>query len=90
LSPEVSIICPFRDAAAFIPGLIANVLQQTHPDWELLLIDDGSLAGPNWPAPQHVGISGSDSCERRPARPTVPSWDPGGLATSGWPKPAMR
>jgi len=39
----VSIICPYRDAARFLPGLIANVKQQTHSNWELLLIDDGSV-----------------------------------------------
>lgn len=48
MSTAVSIICPYRDAAAFLPGLIANVRLQSHPDWELLLIDDGSLdAGPD-------------------------------------------
>lgn len=39
---SVSIICPYRDAAVFLPGLIYNVLQQTHPGWELLLINDAS------------------------------------------------
>ncbi|MFN6338121.1 MAG: glycosyltransferase family 2 protein [Cyanobacteriota bacterium] len=39
---RVSIVCPYRDAAAFLPGLIASVRAQTHPHWELLLIDDGS------------------------------------------------
>jgi teichuronic acid biosynthesis glycosyltransferase TuaG len=45
---RVSIICPFRDAAPFLPVLIASVRSQSHPHWELLLIDDGSSdAGPN-------------------------------------------
>ena len=44
---RVSIICPYRDAAPFLPGLIASVRSQSHPHWELLLIDDGSVdAGP--------------------------------------------
>lgn len=43
MSRSVSIICPYRDAAKFLPGLIANVKQQTHSDWELLLIDDCSV-----------------------------------------------
>jgi glycosyltransferase involved in cell wall biosynthesis len=44
---RVSIICPYRDAALFLPGLIASVRAQSHPHWELLLIDDGSVdAGP--------------------------------------------
>jgi glycosyltransferase involved in cell wall biosynthesis len=47
LSTAVSIICPYRNAAGFLSGLIANVRQQTHGDWELLLVDDGSTdAGP--------------------------------------------
>ena len=45
---RVSIICPYRNAAAFLPGLIASVQAQSHPHWELLLIDDGSSdAGPS-------------------------------------------
>jgi teichuronic acid biosynthesis glycosyltransferase TuaG len=43
LSQPISIICPYRNAARFLPGLITNVRQQTHRDWELLLIDDGSV-----------------------------------------------
>ena len=39
---RVSILCPYRNAAAFLPGLIGSVRAQTHPHWELLLIDDGS------------------------------------------------
>ncbi|MFN9644010.1 MAG: glycosyltransferase family 2 protein [Cyanobacteriota bacterium] len=39
---RVSILCPYREAAAFLPGLIRSVREQTHPHWELLLIDDGS------------------------------------------------
>ena len=47
LSQPVSIICPYRNAATFIPSLIATVQQQTHEHWELLLIDDCSAdAGP--------------------------------------------
>ncbi|MEB3242411.1 MAG: glycosyltransferase family 2 protein [Cyanobacteriota bacterium] len=42
METRVSILCPFRNAAAFLPGLIASVRAQSHADWELLLIDDGS------------------------------------------------
>jgi len=49
MSKAVSIICPYRNAAAFLPGLIANVMLQTYSDWELLLIDDESVdAGANF------------------------------------------
>jgi teichuronic acid biosynthesis glycosyltransferase TuaG len=39
---DVSIICPYRNGAPFLSGLIANVQEQSHAAWELLLIDDGS------------------------------------------------
>ncbi|MFN9631153.1 MAG: glycosyltransferase family 2 protein [Cyanobacteriota bacterium] len=39
---RVSILCPYRDAAGFLPGLMTSVGAQTHPHWELLLIDDSS------------------------------------------------
>lgn len=43
----VSIICPYRDSENFLRPLVANVLQQTYVDWELLLInDDSSDEGP--------------------------------------------
>lgn len=42
---DVSIICPYRNGAPFLPGLIANVQEQSHAAWELLLIDDGSSDG---------------------------------------------
>lgn len=42
LNPQVSIICPYFNAASFLPTLIYNVLRQTHRSWELLLIDDCS------------------------------------------------
>jgi len=38
----VSVIMPFLDAERFIEEAIESVLSQTHDDWELLLIDDGS------------------------------------------------
>lgn len=39
---QVSIICPYRNAVAFLPALVENVQRQTYSNWELLLIDDGS------------------------------------------------
>ena len=40
--PLVSIITPYRDAAEFLPGLVANLQCQTHRQWECLLVDHGS------------------------------------------------
>jgi glycosyltransferase involved in cell wall biosynthesis len=39
---RVSIVTPFLDAGPFIGEAIESVLAQTYPDWELLLVDDGS------------------------------------------------
>lgn len=40
--PAVSIVCPYRNGAAFLPELIVSVQRQVMPDWEMLLVDDGS------------------------------------------------
>ena len=42
-NPKVSIITPYRDAAVFLPGVIANIKSQVFSDWESLLIDHGSI-----------------------------------------------
>ncbi|MGD8206855.1 MAG: glycosyltransferase [Thiohalocapsa sp.] len=41
--PAVSILLPFRDAAATLPACLASIRQQTLPNYELLFIDDGSV-----------------------------------------------
>jgi teichuronic acid biosynthesis glycosyltransferase TuaG len=41
----ISIIVPVYNAEAYIEDTIQMVLQQTYQDWELLLVDDGSLDG---------------------------------------------
>jgi glycosyltransferase involved in cell wall biosynthesis len=38
----ISVIIIFRNPGAFIEEAIDSVFAQTHPDWELLLVDDGS------------------------------------------------
>jgi glycosyltransferase involved in cell wall biosynthesis len=38
----VSILVPVYNAAAFIEETVLSVLAQSHGEWELLLIDDGS------------------------------------------------
>jgi glycosyltransferase involved in cell wall biosynthesis len=43
--PLVSVVTIFRDAEAFLDEAVASVFAQTHPDWELLLVDDGSVDG---------------------------------------------
>lgn len=40
--PTVSVIMPVYNGARFLAPAIHSVLSQTYPDWELLVIDDGS------------------------------------------------
>ena len=42
MKPQVSIVMPFRDAEATIMDSIQSVLEQSHQNWELRLIDDHS------------------------------------------------
>jgi teichuronic acid biosynthesis glycosyltransferase TuaG len=41
-SPTVSVICTARNAAATIVATIESVLAQDMPDWEMVVVDDGS------------------------------------------------
>ena len=41
-APRVSVVLPFRDAAATLPAALDSIEAQTLRDWEGLLIDDGS------------------------------------------------
>lgn len=40
--PEISIIVPVYRAEAYLPACIDSILNQTYPDFEVLLVDDGS------------------------------------------------
>ena len=42
MSVRVSVIMPTYDQDAFLPGAVASLLAQTEPDWELIVVDDGS------------------------------------------------
>jgi len=43
--PTVSIITPLYNKAAYITETIQSVLSQTYPDWEMLIVDNGSTDG---------------------------------------------
>ena len=41
--PEVSVILPAYNAEAYLSDAVESVLRQSFTDWELLLVDDGSI-----------------------------------------------
>ena len=41
----ISIITPVYQAEKYLENLINSIINQTYHDWELLLIDDGSIDG---------------------------------------------
>jgi glycosyltransferase involved in cell wall biosynthesis len=43
--PAVSVITPFLNPGVFLAEAIQSVFAQTHCDWELLLVDDGTTDG---------------------------------------------
>lgn len=43
MTPKISIVIPVYNGERYIRRAIEGVLEQTFEDWELLLIDDGSL-----------------------------------------------
>lgn len=45
MTPKISIVIPVYNGEQYIHRAIEGVLEQTFKDWELLLIDDGSLDG---------------------------------------------
>lgn len=42
-SPLFSIVCPFYNGEKFLAEAIETVLKQTYTNWELILVDDGSI-----------------------------------------------
>ncbi len=45
VSPRVSVLMPTFDQAAFLPRALDSLFAQTFPDWELIVVNDGSHDG---------------------------------------------
>jgi len=43
MRPAVSVIIPTYNRAAFLPRALESVIAQTRRDWEIVLVDDGSI-----------------------------------------------
>lgn len=42
-TPLVSVVIPFYNVAAFLPEAVESVIDQSYADWELILVNDGSV-----------------------------------------------
>lgn len=43
MQPKISVIVPIYNVAPFLTNCIESILRQSYPDFELILVDDGSL-----------------------------------------------
>ena len=44
--PRVAVVVPVHDMAAFLPRALGSLLAQSVPDWEAVVVDDGSADDP--------------------------------------------
>jgi len=76
--PAVSIVCAYRDGAAYLPELLASVQRQVMTDWELLLVNDDSIDGGELLAVQAAAadprIRALSAPPRPPKAPAGPWW----------------
>ena len=44
-APAISVLLPVRDAAATLPACLRSIARQSEPDFECVIVDDGSQDG---------------------------------------------
>ena len=66
--PLVSVVMAARDRADCIGGAIESVQRQSYPNWELLVIDDGSTDDTAARVEAITAVDGRVRCLREPAR----------------------
>ncbi len=60
---HIGVVVPAYNAAAWVGGAIASVLAQTHRDWSLVVVDDGSVSYTHLRAHEtYEGISFAGLC----------------------------
>lgn len=70
MTPTVSIVIPVRNRASLLRATIDSLRRQTYPDWEALVVDDGSSRDQH---AQIATIAASDGRVRLMRRETLPS-----------------
>ncbi len=83
LPPLVSVVLPVRDAAGTVGRAIASIQAQTLHDWELVVVDDGSIDGTADVLAARARSEPRLRVLRRPAEGLVPALNAGLAAARG-------
>jgi teichuronic acid biosynthesis glycosyltransferase TuaG len=66
MPPRVSVVMPAYNAGRYLAESVESVRAQTFPDWELLVVDDGSADDTGEVARRFAGRDARVRCVRRP------------------------
>lgn len=73
MPPTVSVLLPVRDAATTLDACLRSLRRQTLPDWEAVVVDDGSADGSDAVRRAHARDDDRLRVVRGPARGIVPA-----------------
>ncbi|HKN47147.1 MAG TPA: glycosyltransferase, partial [Candidatus Polarisedimenticolia bacterium] len=82
-APLVSVVMPARDAAAHLREAIESILTQTFPDFEILLLDDGSTDGTAGIAGEYARADARVRVVRQERRGLITALNRGSAAARG-------